>query len=179
MKRPYVIALVAVVVLVGSFLTTLWLLGPGTPQEVETARTSNEAAVLAAYLVPDEKILSAAAKAAGLQPSDNIRGYIDNISRLSNDEVKINGWAADLAGQGKPITILVFADGKNVLLTQTKGVRLDVANSLKLPDAAATNVAFEGLLSCRARQALFVVAVTKSNSYAALGHAPGPILCPL
>jgi hypothetical protein len=134
---------------------------------------------LAAYLVPDEKILSAAAKAAGLRPSDTLRGYIDKTNRLNNDEVKINGWAADLAGQGKPITILVFADGRNVLLTQTKGARSDVANSLKLSDAAATNVAFESKLSCGTGQALFVVAVTESNSYAALAHAPGPILCPL
>jgi hypothetical protein len=178
MSRPYAIGLVAVVVLIGSFLTALWLLGSMTPQVVETARISNEAAVLAAYLVPDEKILSAAAKAAGLQPSDKVSGYVDKASRLNNDQVKINGWAVDVAGQGKPITILVFADGKNVLLMQTKGARSDVANSLKLADAAATNVAFEGSLSCRTGQALFVVAVTESNSYAALGHAPGPILCP-
>jgi hypothetical protein len=61
---------------------------------------------------------------------------------------------------------------------QTKGFRPDVTEALKSSKAAASNVAFEGLLSCNPGQRLFVVAVTQTDLYAALGHAPGPLICP-
>jgi hypothetical protein len=66
---------------------------------------------------------------------------------------------------------LVFAAGENVRKAYTKGPRPDVADALKLSQDAASNVAFEGLLACKPGQPLFVVAVTQTDLYAALGHA--------
>src|SRR5262245_30892597 len=109
--RRAVIWSVGVAALVGGFLTTLWLTEPIPQPNIETTAPNKGAAILAAYLVPDEGILSAAAKAAGLQASDKLNGYIDEVTRLNKDQVKIAGWAADTIGQGTPITVLVFADG--------------------------------------------------------------------
>jgi hypothetical protein len=163
-------------VLVGSFLITLWLTAPTTLPDIKPALPSIKSDVFAAYLVPDESMLSAAASAAGLQPSDTLKGFVDAVTRLDSTQVKIHGWAADLKG-GDPILVLVFANGKIVLKTQTKGPRPDVADALKLSKDAASNAAFEGLLSCKPGQRLFVVAVTQTDLYAALGHAR-PLICP-
>ena len=178
MRTSYVPWVVGAGVLIGSFLITLWLTEPITGPNLGSAPPNKGAEVLAAHLVPNEEILSGAATAAGLQRSDKLSGYVDGVTRLNKDQVRIGGWAADSIGQGTPITVLVFADGKNVFATQTKGARSDVADALKLSAAAAANVAFEGVLSCGPGQTLFAVAVTQSNLYAALGHAAGPLVCP-
>jgi hypothetical protein len=172
------VAVLGISALVGSFLLTLWLTAPGTPPANKAEPPSLAVEVLAAHLVPDERILRAAAKAAGLQPSDQLRGFIDEVARLDRAQVKIRGWAADLAGQGTPITVLVFANGRNTLGTQTKGSRPDVAQALNLSEAGASNVEFEGALSCAPGEPLFVVAVTQNNMYAALNQATRPLSCP-
>jgi hypothetical protein len=133
--------------LVGSFLITLWLTTPTTLPDSKPAAWGIKSDVFAAYLVPDESMLSAAASAAVLQPSDKLKGFVDAVTRLDNTQVKIQGWAADLLGK-EPILVLVFANGEIVLKTQTKGPRLDVADAFNLSKDAATNAAFEGLLSC-------------------------------
>jgi hypothetical protein len=171
--------------LVGSFLFTLWLTAPATLPDSQRPRLSLSTEIFATYLVPDEGILSAAAKAAGLQPSDRLKGYIEEATRLNSAYVKIRGWAADELGEDDPIAILVFAGcpdgpppcrtrGKNVFVTQTKGPRPDVTDALKLSKAAAANTAFEGRLSCNPGQPLLVVAVTQTDLYGALGS----LVCP-
>lgn len=177
MTRSYITRIIGAGILVASFLLTLWLT-EATPPKIESAPSNKEATILAGYLVPDVGILSAAAKAAGLQASDKVTGYIDEVRRLDRNEVKIRGWAVNSMGQGSPITVLVFANGKNVLETQTKGARSDVAVALQLPDADAANVGFEGALRCNPGEPLLGVAVTQSSLYAALGHAPGALVCP-
>jgi hypothetical protein len=165
-------------VLIGSFILTLWLTAPTTPIAHEPEPANMSAAVLAAYLVPNERILAAAASAAGLQLSDKLRGFVDEIARNNKQQVTIRGWAADLVSQGTPLTILIFADGRNMLVTQTKGPRDDVAQALKVSAPAAANVAFEGEFSCSPGEALVVVAVTQKNSYAPLNQAARPLICP-
>jgi hypothetical protein len=75
-----------------------------------------------------------------------------------------------------PITVIAFTDGKAVLQTKTNGPRADVSASLKLPDVAALNVAFEGVLSCRPGRPLFVIAVAQ-ESYTKLTQQ-NALLCP-
>jgi hypothetical protein len=108
----------------------------------------------------------------GLRKSTNAR------RKKSKKIVTIRGWAADLVSQGTPLTILIFADGRNMLGTQTKGPRDDVAQALKLSAPAAANVAFAGEFSCSPGEALVVVAVTQKNSYAPLNQAARPLICP-
>jgi hypothetical protein len=146
MRASYV-GILGASVLVGSSLITLWLTTPTTLPDSNPAPWSIKSDVFAAYLVPDESMLSAAASAAVLQPSDKLKGFVDAVTRLDNTQVKIQGWAADLLGK-EPILVLVFANGEIVLKTQTKGPRLDVADAFNLSKDAATNAAFEGLLSC-------------------------------
>ena len=97
---------------------------------------------------------------------------------VSTAAKSVRGWAADLAGQGTPITVLVFVNGRNALGTQTKGPRPDVAQALNLSEAGASNVAFEGALSCIPGEPLLVVAVTPNDFYAALNKAARPLGCP-
>src|SRR5437870_5748043 len=177
MRTSYVPWVVGAGVLIGSFLITFCLTEPITGPNLGSAPPNKEAEVLPPHLVPNKEILSGAATAAGLHRPDKLSGNVAGVTRLNKDQVRIGGWAADSIGQGTPITVLVFADGKNVFATQTKGARSDVANALKLSDAAAANVAFGGVLSCSPRQSLFVVAVTQGNLYAMLGHS-GPLVCP-
>lgn len=102
--------LLGIVALVGSFLTTFWFTAPGTSNSPLTALASSE--------VTDDN-LSEAAISAGLVTSRTLKGWIDEVSRLSPSQVKIRGWSIDTNEQGMPVTILAFSDGKNVLQTQT------------------------------------------------------------
>ena len=56
--------------------------------------------------------------------------------------------------------------------------RPDVAQALNLSEAGASNVAFEGALSCIPGEPLLVVAVTQNDLYAALNQATRPLGCP-
>jgi hypothetical protein len=175
--RTFYLGLLGAGVLVGSFLTTLWLTEPTTPPDIQPALPSIKSDIFAASLVRDEGTLRAAANAAGLTPSDKLKGVVDVVTRLNSTQVSIQGWALDLHGQTGPIAVMVFADGENVLKAYTKGPRPDVADAFKLLQDAASNVAFEGLVACKPGQPLFVVAVTQTDLYVALGHARA-LICP-
>jgi hypothetical protein len=176
MRGTFFVAIFGICALVGSFLLTMWLTAPAPPQQAEPGNLA--AATLAGYLVPNEAILTAAAKSVGLQRSDQLKGYIDEIARTNKEQVRIRGWVADPVGQGAPITVLVFADGRNTLGMDSKGARSDVAQALKLPHAAAANLAFAGEFFCNSGETLFIVAVTQNNSYAPLYQLGRPLICP-
>jgi hypothetical protein len=141
--------LLGIFVLIGSFLTTFWLTAIGTPNSLLTAFGDSE--------VSDDDSLSDHAISAGLWPSITLKGAVETVSRLSADQVKIVGWSADSEGGGVPIAVIAFTDGTTVLQTKTNGPRADVSDSLKLPNVAALNVAFEGVLSCRPGRPLFLL----------------------
>src|SRR5262249_51285592 len=105
MRNSYVVGVIGAGILTASFFVTLWLTEPVTPPSIQSAPPNKGAEILAAYLVPDEGILSSAARAAGFQASDKLAGYVEGVARLNKDQVKISGWAADTTGQGTPITI--------------------------------------------------------------------------
>jgi hypothetical protein len=136
------------------------------------------AALFATFYVSDELTLSAAATASHLRPSANLKGLIDALARLNKGQVKIGGWAVDLGEPGTPVTVIVFVNGKSVFETQTIGARPDLATTLKISDIAASNAAFEGVLSCTPNQQLFVVAVTKKDFYTSLAPVSNPLVCP-
>jgi hypothetical protein len=73
--------------------------------------------------------------------------------------------------------VIAFADGKAVIETTTNRPRGDVTAYLKLSDAAALNVVFDGVLSCRPGDRMFVVAVSE-DAYAELQGVTDAILCP-
>jgi hypothetical protein len=111
--------------------------------------------------------LLAAARKAGLRRSD-VAAIVDAIRRIDDGKVNIRGWAAEIGGNGSPLTILGFIDGANVFETKTLGERPDVMRALKLSAVAARNVAFEGTLPCRRGQKLIIAATTVSNRFVLL-----------
>jgi hypothetical protein len=153
------------VVLVGSFLITNWILSRNDGVN---------------WKFTDEASLATAAKAAGYQPSKDLGGHVDTVARIGPGRVRANGWAADLAGDGSPIALNVFINGREVAAFRTKGPRPDItaginANPNASPDAAK-NTLFVSELSCASGDMLFVVATTAKKSYALLPPAPTP--CP-
>jgi hypothetical protein len=157
--------LLGILVLIGSFATTFWWTGIGAPNSPLTNLLASE--------VRDDDGLTDAAISAGLRPSLYLKGYTDTPIRLNDKQVKIVGWSAESNGHGGPITVIVFSDGKAVLRTQTNGPRPDAADVLKLPPAAALNIAFEGVVSCVPGRALLFIAIA-GTSYFKLGARPCP-----
>jgi hypothetical protein len=82
--RIFYLGVLGAGVLVGSFLTTLWLTEPTTPPDIKPALPSIKSDILAASLVRDEGTLPAAANAAGLKPSDKLKGVVDAVTRLNS-----------------------------------------------------------------------------------------------
>jgi hypothetical protein len=131
-------------------------------------------ATLAAATVSDFKTLMSAVKAAGLKGTPDVKGGLDEIKRLDGDQVAVKGWAAQTINGGAPLTVLVFADGRNKLTMETRGARPDMTDALGLSGEAAENVAFAGTLACSRGQKLIVVAVTQSDVYGYFGSPPCP-----
>lgn len=122
---------VGILVLVLSFITTLWLTEPEVPPEGMIKS-------LASAAVSDEASLNAAARAAGLQYSSYVRSSIDSLTRVDASHVGISGWAVEtlaaIEARGAPITVMVFGAGRRIFSVQTKGERPDVASALNLSE---------------------------------------------
>lgn len=130
--------------------------------------------MLAGATITDLGRLMAAVKAAGLKGTPDVKGGIDEITRLDDDHVTLKGWAAEISGSGSPLAVMVFVDGRNTLTMETDGRRPDIAETLGLSDAASANMAFQGKLTCSRGHKLIVVAVARSDLY---GHF-GTRTCP-
>ena len=143
-------------VLIGSFLLTFWFVGTGA--------SISPVANLANSQVSDDESLSDAAISVGLRPSLSLKGAVDQLARLNETQIRITGWSADSNGNGAPITVIAFTDGRVALQTNTNGPRSDVTDHFKLSNDAALNIGFGGVLACRAGRPLFVIAVA-GNRY--------------
>jgi hypothetical protein len=152
---------------VTSFIVVMQLTKP--PEPANAAIIS-----LARSSVSDFSTLMAAVKAAGLRGSPDMTGRIDEMRRRSADDVALRGWAAQLGGNGSPITVMVFVEGRNQLTMETKGRRPDVTDALAPSGNAVANVAFEGDLACSRGEKVIVVAVAQSGLYTHFGSH----LCP-
>jgi hypothetical protein len=160
--------LLGFLVLIGSFLLTFWLVGTGA--------STSPLNILMSSHVSDDESLSDAAISAGLRPSLTLKGSVDQLTRLSEKQIRITGWSADSNGNGTPITVIAFTDGKLALQTNTNGPRPDVTDHFKLSNEAALNIGFGGVLDCRASRPLFIIAVA-GNRYSKLSNQ-NTLLCP-
>ena len=158
----------AAVSLVGSFLITLWLTEPDGINRATAEVQLDGVERLRRSFVYDNRTLGAAAQAAGLVPLDNVRGHIDEIQRLPDGQVRMTGWAADVHGDGSPLSVVAFGGGRGTLLGRTDGPRDDVAKDQKLSQAAARHVAIVGSLPCERGQTIVAVAINKDGAYAPL-----------
>jgi hypothetical protein len=138
------------------------------------AEPGSGTAALARASVRSRASVPAAAKKAGLRESSSIRAFVEEIRRMDDGRVNFRGWAAEIGGNGSPLTILAFIDGVKVFETKTKGERPNVTQALNLSAAAARNVVFEDTLACRRGKRLIVVATTVGNGYILFDR----LLCP-
>jgi hypothetical protein len=155
------------VVLVGSFLITNWILSKNN--EGLNWRFTNEAT------------LAAAATAAGFHSSKDLSGSVDAVVRIDNEKVRANGWVVDLSGDGTPIKLSAFVNGLNIATFDTDGPRLDVTEKIIKPNLranqnSAKNTQFKASFPCAPGAKLFVVATTATRSYLLLPHQPAA--CP-
>jgi|SRR6202035_521554 len=164
--------LIGTIVCASSFFGTLWIL-----KELEVKGGFEMAATLENASISDNASLETAAKAAGFEPSPNIHGVVDVLTRLSNDQVKIKGWAADLGSDGSPIDVFGFSQGKVLFQAQTYGERPDVIAFFKLaPDAPAMrNVIFDVTTSCHAGEKIIIAAFARSKEYGPMASSQ---ICP-
>jgi hypothetical protein len=79
-------------------------------------------------------------------------GHADLITRLPNGQVSMQGWAAELDGAGRPLTMFGYIGGRSVFVTETKDERPDLAKYLNLPGENAKNVGYQSTMSCNLRR---------------------------
>jgi len=160
-----VTAFVGVLGVLGTF-AVLWFNAPGAP--------SRAVAVLANSAVSDADTLLTAVQTAALQGTPDVKGSIDEVRRTDDGQVTLKGWVVDAASAGRPLTVMVFAGGRNALTTATRGARQDVASALGLSGQAAANLSFEGTFSCSGGEKLIVIAVTPHETYGYFGSRVCP-----
>jgi hypothetical protein len=148
------------------FFAVKWLAAPAAP--------SRAVAVLASSTVSDATTLMTAVQTAALQGTSDVKGAIDEVRRTDDGRVTLKGWVVDAASRGQPVTIMVFADGRNALTIATSGARQDVASALGLSGQTAANLSFQGSLSCSGGEKLMVIAVTAQNTYGYFGALACP-----
>jgi len=149
MRRIGFIGLV-LATLFGSFFVSsnlLDTLSRSRPNPADDKRPDAEK--LGDYTVRNFGDLVEAAVAIGMHRSGDLKGVVDEINRINENEVAMRGWLADPTGDSKVLEVLVFVAGKKAAMTQTKGERPDVTKSLKLADGAEKNVAFQLTFNCR------------------------------
>ena len=162
----------SLVVLLGSFLGTLWLTGTATPPSATDERSAAEQ--LASRSISNRSDLIEAAVAAGLHSSTRIKGGVDSTTRVNDREVTINGWLADPEGDATPVAVLVFVAGKNVAATRTRGERPDLTKALGLAFGAEENVAFAVSFGCPTGERPIVVGLGSDKQYLPIVSPPCP-----
>jgi len=135
----------AAVVLLASFLATLWLTEPKAPEAPHLALDR-----LLSRKVSSYSELNDAAAAAGLHNAESMHGSVDSLKRTNDREVAVVGWLTDVEGDATPVDLLVFVGGTLAAKGQTKGERPDVTRSLGLAFGTEKNIIFQVTFACRA-----------------------------
>ena len=139
------------------FVGTLWLTRPAPPAPAISILTN--------AAVSDAASLMVAVQTARLHGTPDVKGSIEEITRLDKGGVSIKGWVTDTTASGSALTVIAFAGGNHVLTTVTKGARADVAKMLGMADASGANMSFQGGFACRPGEKIIVIAVTSSAAY--------------
>jgi hypothetical protein len=170
--RKVALIVMSIGVCLVSFFITLWLTDRGT--STDPSKSRSPARELASRTISNRFDLIEAAVGERLHRSVALRGHVDTFTRANDREVKIAGWLADRGGDETGITVLIFVEGRNVAMTQTRGERPDVTKALGLVLGAERNVAFEATFDCQSGDQPMIVALGMNSQYAQL---PSP-RCP-
>src|SRR5262245_64385850 len=105
--RPAAYIGMSAVVLVGSFVLTLWLIGKEatSPGPTDTRSYSER---LASQQLSNYGDLSRLTDTLGMKRSSQMKGNVDAIRRTNDHEVMMLGWFADPDGDATPLTIAVL-----------------------------------------------------------------------
>ncbi len=160
-----------VLVLAGSFFITLWLTGPKT---TTLTKDGNHLERLVAVMLTNKSDLFSAAIEAGLRRSTTLRGHVDVVRRHSSKDVLMEGWVAERGGNGQPLDVVIFVQGRSVGLTRTQGPRADVTKAIGLERGAEKNVVFQVTFACQAGTQPLVIGLNEDGDYVPLSSA----LCP-
>jgi hypothetical protein len=150
-----------------SFVAAMLLIKPARPPTAAMIRLSGSS-------ISDLKTLMGAVKVAGLKGSPDVKGAIDEATRIDNDQIAVRGWAVDIGNSQEPLTVMAFVDGHNSLTMEANGRRDTAINVAGLAASDATNVVFAGRLKCSKGQKLIVVAVTQNDTYGHFGSRNCP-----
>jgi hypothetical protein len=161
-RRRTILVSGAAAVLMGSFALTLWLTSSQPPSSSAGLPPSE---ALATYKISNRTELIEAAVALGLHASTRVKGSIEAIKRINDQEVTIEGWMADLQGDDAPLKVLVFVDGVAVGTERTRGERPDVTKELGLAFGAEKNVALQVAFACHSGGQPIVVGVGVDKDY--------------
>jgi hypothetical protein len=161
---------ISLVVLIGSFIATLWLTGTGTVPNTTDHRSDPER--LASRNIFNRSDLAEAANDAGLRSSSRMRGSVESMNRVNDSDVIARGWLADPEGDATSLTLLIFVAGKKAAATQTRGERPDVTKALGLAFGAELNVAFEISFGCTPGDQPIIVGLGSDKQYFLLPSPP-------
>jgi len=171
--RPAAYIGMLAVVLVGSFVLTLWLVGKEATSPGPTdSRSYSER--LASQQLSNYGDLSRLTDTLGMKRSSQMKGNVDAIRRTNDHEVMMLGWFADPDGDATPLTIAVFVSGSIAATAQTKGERPDVTQLLGLSFGAEKNVRFDVLFTCSKGHQPVVVVLGSNKMYLPLISPPCP-----
>jgi hypothetical protein len=149
---------------IGAFVVTLWATQPRSPPaSAGDARSDGEK--LASYRISSTTDLIEAVVAAGLATSPQMRANIDGITRVSESDVSIKGWLADVEGDATPLVVLVYVGGKLATRVQTHGERPDVTRALGLAFGTEKNVGFQASFGCRPGEQPIVIGLGADRRY--------------
>jgi hypothetical protein len=167
LARPRLIVAAGGLIFVVSFVAAMLLIKPARPPTTAMMRLSGSS-------ISDLKTLMGAVKVAGLKGSPDVKGAIEEVARIDNDQIALRGWAVDIGNTQEPLTVMTFVDGHNSLAMEANGRRDAAVNVAGLAASDATNVAFAGRLKCGKGQKLIVVAVAQNDTYGHFGSRTCP-----
>jgi hypothetical protein len=121
----------------------------------------------------DAAAFERAAPDIGLKKSDNMIGWVEGGLHEKDGRLTVRGWAADRAGTGDPISVIVLAKGKVLLKITPSGPRDDVAKDWGLSTAVVRNVDVKGTstnpISCTEIADPIVFSLNQKGEYGILG----------
>jgi hypothetical protein len=169
MWRNWQVVLLLSASLFGSFFITLWLTAPPDLPPALGAET------LKTLAGSNNNDLLKKLAAAGFHSDEAVIGKVDLFAKAADDSLRIGGWALDPAGDGSPLIVAIYVDGKARLIINTKGPHDDVTKNLNLPDNLVSNVGFSGTFSCApAAEGIIIVISPSDGRYTRLN----PLRCP-
>ncbi len=120
------------------------------------------------------------ASARSMQKSTSIVFVFDAVERNEAGQLRVAGWAFDVADPGRNLMVLAFYGGKYLGHVRAQDLRRDVTDAFHLREG--TRLGFDGVLplsECKASSnLLLVVALTNRTGYAVHELPSGPIGCP-